>query len=769
MRRCNLFCFTLSMFVVVSLLGGCSGGDGNKEGQQPPPLSTAPGAILPDGNLQADIQGVAINSRPVVTFKLLDENGAPLDPKTTGLSVRFFLARIKDDGNYENYVGDAAGFPSYDATGTFAALGNGVYAYTFATDINDATKTLKGITYSATDTRTHTAALQVSRTVASKTGASFQQARNVRFDFRPDGQAVTTTREIVAVSACNDCHGKLGVHGGGRRDTALCILCHNPDLLVGYDANGSAKYDATGVSFDFKVMIHKIHMGKKLPGNVAAIAAGGTGYGIGNASYAAVAYPLMSGDSKASGTPIECAKCHRHGTDSNGHVYGKDADRWKKAPTVSNCTTCHDTTTFNAAAQIDVADALATVDPGAGTISYKAQRRAVNPVRHTGDVGFFVFDETFCRVCHPAEVTGNNSYRMSITGHHTVLEQSSVYTGLNFVILSVTDALPGRKPVVTFRITDNLNNALSPAAVGSSFALRLGYLRQADYVNDGMGSAGQPLSQPLETATANGDGSFTITFATAIPTTATGTGVVGMEGRSTYTIPATQKYAARTVGVGGKSIQYFFDLATGSQVSDPARQRRISVAAERCNNCHGRLGASLHDASRANNTQQCVICHNPNATTGSGAAEQTINLKDFIHKLHTGENLALSGGSFTIGSKDFSKVKYPRDRRDCLACHVDGDPPRFALPLPANVLGSTTAVGADPNNAAVDDNVRTTPMKAACLSCHDNISQWSAIPQFGILVHVPGNATDANGAELCLSCHRTGLLQSPDLAHRPVR
>lgn len=769
MRRYSLFRFTLSMFVVVSFLGGCSGGSDNKEGRQPAPLSTAPGAILPDANLQADIQGIAINSRPIVTFKLLDENGAPLDPKTAGLSLRFYIARIKADGNYENYIKNAAGFPSYDATGAFANLGNGVYTYAFATDINDATKTLKGITYSAADTRTHTAALEVSRTVASATGASFQQARNVFFNFRPDGQAVTTTREIVSVSACNDCHGKLGVHGGGRRDTALCILCHNPDLLVGYDANGSAQYDVNGVSFDFKVMGHKIHMGKKLPGNVAAIAAGGTGYAIGNASYAPVAYPLMSGDSKVSGTPIECAKCHRRGADSNGNVYGKDADRWKNAPTISNCTTCHDTTTFDAAAQVDVADALATVDPGTGTVSYKAQRRAVNPLRHTGDVGFFVFEEKYCGGCHPAAVAGNNSYQMSITGHHTVLEQSAVYTGLNFMILSVTDALPGRKPVVTFKITDNLGNALSPAAAGSSFALRLGYLRQADYVNDGMDIAGQPLSQPLGAATANGDGSYTITFAAAIPATATGTGVIGMEGGSAYTIPATQKYAARTASGGGKSIQYFFDLATGAQVSAPAKQRRVSVTAEKCNDCHGRLGASFHGASLANNVQECVICHNPNATTGSGAAEQTINLKDFMHRLHTGENLELSGSSFTIGGKDFSKVKYPRDRRDCLACHVDADPLSFGLPLPANVLGSTTATGADANNVAVDDNVRTTPIKSACLSCHANISRWSAIPQFGILVHAPGSAADANGAELCLNCHRTGLLRAPDLAHRPVR
>ncbi|HSB32217.1 MAG TPA: hypothetical protein VLD55_11500, partial [Candidatus Sulfobium mesophilum] len=72
---------------------------------------------------------------------------------------------------------------------------------------------------------------------------------NPYLNFRPDGQQVTATREVVAISNCNECHGKLGAHGGGRREVALCILCHNPQLI---DTD-------TGNSINMKVLIHKIH------------------------------------------------------------------------------------------------------------------------------------------------------------------------------------------------------------------------------------------------------------------------------------------------------------------------------------------------------------------------------------------------------------------------------------------------------------------------------------------------------------------------------
>jgi len=789
MRKHIVLIFALTVLVPVLLLGGC--GSSNKEGQ-PASLSTViTGTASPDNNIQAEITGVVISSPPVVTFKLLDEKGAPLDPTTAGLNIRFYIAQLQADGNYANYEGSTknvdgttSGSPSYENTtttngkGTLASLGNGVYTYTFFRDIKDPTKTLGGLVYDPT--KTHTVAIQVYRSVTDDFGKTFQQARNVYFNFRPDGGTVTQTREIVSTSNCNECHGKLAVHGGSRREVALCILCHNPGLAV------------NAVSFDFKAMVHKIHMGEKLPGNVAVTAPApgpaGNGFSIESNKYSEVANPFISGDSKASHTPMECTKCHKTGRDINGRSFGSDVDKWKGNATIENCSTCHDTTTFDGSATINVDDA--TLAAG----QYTPQLTSVTAAPHTGGPGW---TDAVCRACHLTELAGDNAYKMSIVGHHTVFEKSSLFTGLNYQILSVTNATPGNTPTVEFKITDDQGNSLSPSEAGSSYSLKLGYFRIADYTNDGMNNYGQPLSQSLAAATANADGSYTVTFTTAIPAAATGTGVIGMEGRRTYTIPATSKYAARTVRAGGKSVQYYFDLATGAQVTDPTKQRRISVDADKCIVCHGRL--SLHGSNRVNSVQECVICHNPNATdrddnvsatagarsvTKDGAGDitgynigldglfsQNIQFKVLIHKIHTGEALDVSKNNANgfVGyyienpANDFSKVRYPRDRRDCLACHVTKDPISYGLPLPDGVLGATTLTG-----ATISGGVTTftssiqPPMTAACVSCHDTTFAIGHATS-----HVTGSGVTA--VEGCVACHKPGLLQGVDFAHKPVR
>jgi OmcA/MtrC family decaheme c-type cytochrome len=262
------------------LVAGC--GSSKKEGAEAPVLGT----VSPTGNIQASIQSVVISSptsTPVVTLTLLDEKGAPLDPNAiiaAGGRFRLYIAQLAPDANgdyqYRNYLKTSANLPTYDSGGTITALGNGVYSYTFKTNITDSTKTLNNLVYDPA--RTHTVAAQISRTVASPTGSSFSQAVNPFLTFVPDGSAVTYTREITPISACNGCHGKLGVHGGTRIEVALCILCHNPGV----------KDPDTGNSVEMKSMIHKIHMGENLPSNEA-----GGEYGIGGTSFKTVVYPTI--------------------------------------------------------------------------------------------------------------------------------------------------------------------------------------------------------------------------------------------------------------------------------------------------------------------------------------------------------------------------------------------------------------------------------------------------------------------------------------------
>ena len=82
------------------------------------------------------------------------------------------------------------------------------------------------------------------------------------FNFVPNGAKVTHTRDVIETASCNQCHEQLSAHGGSRRGVNLCVMCHTPQNI---DPN-------TGLTVDFKIFIHKIHMGSSLP----SVVAGGT-------------------------------------------------------------------------------------------------------------------------------------------------------------------------------------------------------------------------------------------------------------------------------------------------------------------------------------------------------------------------------------------------------------------------------------------------------------------------------------------------------------
>ncbi|MBI4441786.1 MAG: hypothetical protein HY649_00265, partial [Acidobacteria bacterium] len=222
--------------------------------------------------LNLKIQSVEVAAPNVsVTFRIADDQDQPLDRlgiETPGtVSTSWILARIKPgESQYTSYAirtptspitGKSATQAAADAGGTYTSLGNGVYRYRFGTALPanfeaNATHTV-GV-YATRDVRA--LAEQLGLTKLATTG---RYISNATHNFVPSGGEVTQVRDIVRTEACNQCHDPLGLHGGARQKTELCILCHQPQTT---DPD-------TGNTVDFKVMIHKIHRGASLPSVLA--------------------------------------------------------------------------------------------------------------------------------------------------------------------------------------------------------------------------------------------------------------------------------------------------------------------------------------------------------------------------------------------------------------------------------------------------------------------------------------------------------------------
>ncbi|MGE0708265.1 MAG: hypothetical protein AB7N76_18655 [Planctomycetota bacterium] len=141
---------------------------------------------------------------------------------------------------------------------------------------------------------------------------------------------------FTAETNCNRCHEDYIVfHGGSRRGLLTCLVCHGNS-----GAEDWARYEGgtgpvtKGLSIDFRVMLHKIHMGKELAFAASYEVAGFNGS---SNKYNAVGYPVLPGGAR------QCASCH-------------EGDTWKEPrrrdhPTAPStpvlawravCGSCHD-------------------------------------------------------------------------------------------------------------------------------------------------------------------------------------------------------------------------------------------------------------------------------------------------------------------------------------------------------------------------------------------------------------------------------------------
>jgi OmcA/MtrC family decaheme c-type cytochrome len=243
-----------------------------------------------------------------------------------------------------------------------------------------------------------------------------------------------------------------------------------------------------------------------------------------------------------------------------------------------------------------------------------------------------------------------------------------------------------------------------------------------------------------------------------VPAGATGTYAIGLEARRTETILAGAPNQ-QTVEYGAANPVAYFSV-DGSAIVP----RREVIALSNCNQCH--ISLSLHGTLR-NNTEYCVMCHNPSNSdaatrpTATVLADralppQGINFNRLVHRIHFGPNAAADGAKYPYivvgfgGShNDFSGTLYPPfspsgeagDTRKCAMCHLNNS----EMNLPVGL------------NPVVDPQGWINPIQAvagACSGCHT--SQTEAAHML---------AETAVTGERCVVCHGPGTALAVDLVH----
>ena len=449
----------------------------------------------------------------------------------------------------------------------------------------------------------------------------------------------------------------------------------------------------TGDNVDLKAMIHKIHMGSQLPSVIA-----GKPYKIGNSDWSTVVFPA---------DPRRCETCHQQTTKA------AQATAYLTRPTRAACGACHDDVNF------------------------------ATGVNHPGGPQF---DDNQCSTCHIAQ--GELDFDASIKGAHLVPTDSKNLSGLVVNLTKVQNGTAGSKPVVTFTVQDGSGNGVPLSQLGALTLTMAGPTTDYGYTSFGSDvTTPGYVSEGATGATCGADGTCMYTFTHSVPAAATGTYAIGIEARRTEVLLAGTT-SEQTVQYGANNKVTYFSV-DGSAV----QPRRAVVAINNCNQCH--VALSVHGGLR-NQTEYCVMCHNPSNTdiarrpgavvaADKALPPQGINFNLLVHRIHSGENLLADGRNFTVvgfgGShNDFTDVRFPPmspqgapgDRRNCTMCHVGGSEQN----LPAG------------KNSVVDPQGPINPIQAissACTGCHVTISTAS---------HTLANTTSLG--EACQTCHSTG-------------
>ncbi len=657
--------------------------------------------------LTLTITGAAIDASGTITanFTVADPAGLPLDLAgvTTPGAIRVnFIAAVIPKGQ-EEYTAYTTAVSTDTATGNSATQAS--------SDSGGTTSQASNGVYTYTF---HTKAPSGFDATATHTIGAYSSRdltsfnlgtsyASATFNFVPSGSPVTVVHQIVETADCNACHGQLAFHGGSRRGVELCVLCHTQQTSDPY----------TGNTLDFPVLIHKVHMGSSLPSVQA-----GTPYQI-------IGYQQSVNDFSTVVYPADVRRCETCHNPKNGAA---QTNLWLTTPNAAACGACHDNVNF------------------------------ATGVNHAGGPQP---DNSQCANCHVPQ--GELPFDASILGAHTVPEDAPGAPSMVATIASVANGTAGHAPTVTFTIKDGKGNPIPIPTFANGGSLRLTMAGPTtDYGYTSFGSDVTTPGYVTESLTASNttcasDGNCTYTFQHAVPAAATGTYAIGMEAELSATLlPGTT--SAVTFNYNPINPVSYFSV-DGSQI----QPRRTVVNINNCNQCHYKL--ELHGGLR-NQTEYCVMCHNPSNTDASVRPQatvaaqqklppQSVNFSLMVHRIHDGVNMLADGGSYTvIGYKgsvnDFSTTLYPQmsvtgdatDTQNCTVCHVNDSEANLPVGL-NNVVNPQGWI--NPEGATA----------AACSGCHvakDAAAHFKAM-------------TDPSLGESCTVCHQTGAAYDVDQVH----
>jgi OmcA/MtrC family decaheme c-type cytochrome len=270
------------------------------------------------------------------------------------------------------------------------------------------------------------------------------------------------------------------------------------------------------------------------------------------------------------------------------------------------------------------------------------------------------------------------------------------------------------------------------------------------------------VTESAAKATCDNNGNCQYAFTNIVPAAATGTYAIGVEARETQVLN-TDTAGTQSITYGAPNVVSYFSV-DGS----PVTPRRTVVALANCNKCHQTL--QVHGALR-NNTEYCVMCHNPSNTDASERAVATvasdkaappegINFNLLVHRIHDGINMQAFGRTYIVvgfgGShNDFSGTLFPAlspaggatDLENCSLCHVN-----------TSEQADVTLTGL---HAVTDPQGPINPIQpiaSACSGCHVDLPSAA---------HFLANTVTLGGqqVESCAVCHSSGAAYAVDAVH----